>query len=126
MKTLQILFVMLVFCISNIVQAQAKNETKEDKTQKKETNLMDEQSKLFGNLFGDMDEDIDGTKNPFKDVKSYQELLNQSNMDIETKSQLMTMYELYDQSLDPKQKDSLRISLEKIISESSKKPVKQN
>lgn len=124
MKTLQILFVMLGICISNVAQAQEENKTNETKTQKKEMNLMDEQAKILGSLFGDMEEDIDGTKDPFKNVKSYEDLLNKSKLDPEMKVKLLAMYKLYDQSLDPKQKDSLKVSLEKLFIESTKKPNK--
>ena len=117
----------LVFCLTTAF-AQEKNSGKATakESQKKEMNLMDEQAKLFGTLFGDMEEDLDGTKDPFKDVKSYEDLLKKSTMDPETKSKMRAMYLLYDQSLDPKQKDSLKVSLEKMFAESTNQPKKQN
>lgn len=87
-------------------------------TTKKEINLMDEQAKLFGNLFGDMEKDIDGTKNPFKGVTNYEELLSKSQLDQETKNQFWGMYKLYDKSLEPKEKDSLKIEMEKFLTKS--------
>lgn len=124
----QILFSLAIAmsCCFGLMGQEKKEGSSSKESQKKETNLMDEQAKFFGDLFGDMDEDIDGTKDPFKNVKSYQDLLNKSNIDPETKTQLMAMYQMYDQSLDPKQKDSLKVSLEKMFEAGTKKPEKQN
>lgn len=122
MKKKTILLLLMVLSGFTCTIAQEKNKTTETKTEKKEMNLLDEQAKLMGSIFGSMEEDLDGTKDPFKDVKSYEDLLNKSKLDPEMKIKLLTMYKLYDQSLDPKQKDSLKIALEKMFIKSVDKP----
>lgn len=105
----------LIFLFIGIISANAQSENAEEKKEIQEMNLLDEQSKLFGNIFGDMEEDIDGTKDPFKDVENYEDLLNKSNLDLETKAKFWAMYELYDKSLQAEEKDSIKIELEKFL-----------
>jgi hypothetical protein len=123
MKKLQYLLLPMLFCATFTAQSQTQTDSnKSEEKNVKEMNLLDEQAKLMGSIFGGMEEDLDGTKDPFKNVNSYQDLLNNSNFDPETKAKLMAMYKLYDQSLDPKQKDSLKLSLEKLFLKNTELP----
>lgn len=113
----QILFFLTMVLASCLgLHAQDKKQTTGTNTStKKEMNLLDEQAKLFGNLFGDTDKDINGNKDPFKGVTNYEELLNKSQLDPETKNQFWSMYQLYDKSLVPQEKDSLKMIMEKFL-----------
>ncbi|NJB37880.1 MULTISPECIES: hypothetical protein [Flavobacteriaceae] len=124
----QLLFSLTIImsCCLGLTAQDKKQSSGTKETPKKEMNLMDEQAKLFGKLFGDMEQDLDGTKDPFKDVKNYENLLNRSKMDPETKSKMRAMYLMYDQSLDPGKKDSLKVSLEKMFEAHIKKTEKQH
>lgn len=98
------------------LHAQDKKQTTGTNTStKKEMNLLDEQAKLFGNLFGDMDKDVNGNKDPFKGVTNYEGLLNKSQLGPETKNQFWSMYQLYDKSLVPQEKDSLKMVMETFL-----------
>lgn len=113
----QILFFLTMVLASCLgLHAQDKKQTTGTNTStKKEMNLLDEQAKLFGNLFGDTDKDINGNKDPFKGVTNYEELLNKSQLAPETKNQFWSMYQLYDKSLVPQEKDSLKMIMEKFL-----------
>lgn len=111
--------ILLVFFMGVIsCQAQADNKSSDLKKEKKEMNLLDEQTKMFGGIFelagaGD-DNAIGGAQN-------YLELIEKMNASEELKQQLKEMYKVYDLSLDSKKKDSLKLMVDKMLQNAMKK-----
>ena len=85
---------------------------------KKEMNLLDEQTKMFGKIFelGGM-----GEENPFGGANNYLELIENSKMTSKQKEQLREMYKVYDLSLDPNKKDSLKLAVDKMLKKAMEK-----
>ena len=99
--------------------------TQEDKTLiKKDTtkqmNLLDEQAKMLGKVFGNSDSE-EGDK--WKKVSNYMDLVDQANFPPDIKKHLTEQYKLYDLSLDPKKKDSLKLVFNKKLTAAMAKSV---
>jgi len=116
MKTLQILFVMLVLCISNVTQSQAKDNKKTDSNKvNKEVNkdnFMDLGAETLTSIFG---ENLDGK--PSGKKLSFLQLLEKMDLPKEQKEEYKNWYYLQTKDLTQKQKDSLGNALEKKILE---------
>lgn len=119
MKTLQILFVMLGLCISNLAQAQKKDSTKTDttkvKTEEKKDNFMDLAAGTLGDIFG---ENLDGKSKGKK--LTFLEFLEKVDLPKDQKAEYKNWYYLHVKDLTEKQKDSLGSALEKKIKEAQK------
>lgn len=122
-KTLQILFVMLAICISNSTQAQTLddllNSTEEESTENNSStnpdNLLDMQSHLFTDLFG---EDLDG--NSTGNSIGFLELLEKLEMPADQKQHYREMYMLQAKNFTERQKDSLGRAFGRKIMEAEK------
>lgn len=112
MKTMMTLTLVCLFGLAN---AQSSTDHKLDST--KQMNLIDEQVKILNSVF----EMGDPSDNPFGGATNYLQLLEQSDMDAELKEELENQYELYELSLDPKKKDSLRIVFSQRLQEAMEK-----
>ena len=84
----------------------------------KQMNLLDEQTKMFGQIF---DMAGAGTDNPFQGADSYLEAIEQMEATEEEKQFYREQYKLYDLSLDPTKKDSLRLMTGKMLEDAIEK-----
>jgi len=78
----------------------------------KQMNLLDEQTKMFSQIFemaGANDE------NPLAGATNYLEAIEQIDMTEEQKETIREQYKVYDLSLDPTKKDSLKIMVGKML-----------
>ena len=108
-KTLLICF----FGISLSTLAQkSKEQIKKDTV--KQMNLLDEQVKMYGSVF---DMAGAGENNPLGGATNYLELINQMALPQESKKIILDQYKIYDLSLDPRKKDSLKLVVNKMITE---------
>ncbi|MEO1547551.1 MAG: hypothetical protein AAFU74_12480, partial [Bacteroidota bacterium] len=70
-----VLIIALIMCATG-VSAQT-TDTKKDKNNPQQgSNMMDMATKTIGFAFGDLEKDIDGTKDPFKDLETFEDYLN--------------------------------------------------
>lgn len=111
MKTLQILFVMLGVCMSNSSYSQSlgdlmgttpKNDTIRRNDSINKNNLLDMQTNLFTQLFG---EDLDG--NATGNSIGFLELLEKLDMPADEKQHYREMYLIQAKNYNERQKDSL-------------------
>lgn len=135
MKTLKVLFAVLgiVVSLTSCVESNKKKQEievaplEEKPVVKKDTikkmNLLDEQAKMLGKVFGSSDSE-EGDK--WKKINNYEDMLEEADLTPEIKKHLREQYKLYDLSLDPKKKDSLKLVFNKkltaAISESVSNP----
>lgn len=106
----------IFICLTNCMDSKEKkifeeNPLKEEKVlvQKdtiKKMNLLDEQAKMLGKVFGSSDSE-EGDK--WKKVGNFQDMVEEVNLSPDIKEHLREQYKLYDLSLDPKKKDSLKL-----------------
>ena len=132
MKTLQVLIMALSIpvILTNCVDSNEKKQEKEVapledkpivKTDTiKKMNLLDEQAKMLGKVFGSSDSE-EGDK--WKKVGNYLDLVEEANFPPDIKKHLVEQYKLYDLSLDPKKKDSLKLVFNKKLNEAMAKSV---
>ncbi|NCQ13857.1 MAG: hypothetical protein GW810_03515 [Flavobacteriales bacterium] len=132
MKTLIVLFAALgiVVSLTSCVESNKKKQEievaplEEKPVVKKDTikkmNLLDEQAKMLGKVFGDVDTE---EGRAFSKVNNYQDLLEQGNFPPDIKKHLYEQYKLYELSLDPKKKDSLKLVFNKKLNEALAKSV---
>ena len=75
-------------------------------------NLLDAQTKMFGDIF-----EMAGTgeDNPLGGIENYTELIEKMDLPEEQKEVLREQYKVYDMSLDPAKKDSLKIMVGKML-----------
>jgi len=76
----------------------------------KQMNLLDEQAKLLNKVFGNVDTE---EGRAFKKVNNYLDLVEQANFPPDVKKNILDQYKLYELSLDPKKKDSLKMIFNK-------------
>ncbi len=120
MKIIKVtLLVFLLGTVSN--QAQTSDKPSNLEKEKKEMNLLDEQTKMFGQIFelGGM-----GEENPIGGATNYLELIDKSEIPPEQKDRLREMYKVYDLSLDPTKKDSLKLMVDKMLKKALEKTQK--
>ena len=90
----------------------------------KQMNLLDEQAKMLGKVFG-MSDSEEGDK--WKKVDNFLDLVDQADFPPDIKKHLQEQYELIDMSLDPKKKDSLKLVFNKKLNEAiAKSMAEQN
>ncbi|MEL6974125.1 MAG: hypothetical protein AAGL29_01870 [Bacteroidota bacterium] len=106
-----------VICTSISVAIHAQTESKKDKktTTQQEGNVMDMAAKTIGFAFGDLEKDIDGTKDPFKDIDNFEDYLNKSNLDPKTKATYWAIYKMQAEEPSPQRRDSIRNMLDSLI-----------
>ncbi len=107
----------VLFCLMGIISCQGQTGNKTTEL-KKEMNLLDEQTKMFGQIF---DLAGMGDNNPIGDAKNYQELIQKIEAPEELKKQLRELYKVYDLSLDPKKKDALKLIVAKMLNNALEK-----
>lgn len=120
MKAITTLAIISLFSISIACQGQTKKETTTSKAQKsiqqidtnKQMNLLDEQTKMFNQVF---DLAGAGEDNPLRGAENYAELIEKMDLPKEQKDILREQYKVYDLSLDPAKKDSLKIMVGKML-----------
>lgn len=78
----------------------------------KQMNVLDEQAKMYISIF-----ELAGTGegNPLGEAKNYGELIEKMDLPQEQKDMLREQYKVYDLSLDPAKKDSLKIMVGKML-----------
>lgn len=84
----------------------------------KQMNLLDEQTKMFGQIF---DLGGAGKDNPLSGATNYLELIEKMEGSEEQKKQLREIYNLYDTSLDSKKKEELKAKVDKMLTEAMDK-----
>jgi len=108
MKT-TITLVLFGLFISLSGQAQQQKEPKDSERKNtassKQMNLLDEQVKVLNSVF----ELGNPVENPLEGNTTYIGLLESTEIEPELKKELREQYQIYDLSLDPKKKDSLKI-----------------
>lgn len=126
MKTISIgITLFLLTCLTG-----CKGQTKQDENKlesstptvqidsNKQLNLLDEQTKMFGQVF-----DLAGARedNPLGGASNYMELIEKMDLPKEQKNMLRDQYKVYDLSLDPAKKDSLKLLVAKMLKNAMKK-----
>jgi len=84
----------------------------------KQMNLLDEQAKMLSKIFGNVDTE---EGRALKNVDSYLDLVEQANFPPDIKKTILDQYKLYELSLDPKKKDSLKLVFNKKLNEAMAK-----
>ncbi|WP_423999457.1 hypothetical protein [Maribacter sp. IgM3_T14_3] len=95
-----------------IVTQEEKSSVKKDTT--KQMNILDEQAKLLSKVFGNVDTE---EGRAFSKVNNYLDLVEQANFPPDNKKNLLNQYKLYELSLDPQKKDSLKIMFNQKLTE---------
>lgn len=122
--TILMLLCLMAFC--TVGKGQTEHNTNKGQTiaksQKKDTlkqmNLLDEQTRIYGQLF-----ELAGTReeNPLGGATDYLELLEKIDLPAAQKEMLYEQYTIYDLSLDPTKKDSLRVMFDKMMTRAIEK-----
>ncbi|MGB5700785.1 hypothetical protein [Muriicola sp.] len=99
-----------------MVTREEKVAIKEDST--KQMNILDEQAKLLNKVFGNVDTE---EGRAFSKVNNYLDLVEQANFPPDVKKNLLDQYKLYELSLDPKKKDSLKLLFNEKLSDAMAK-----
>ncbi len=115
MKSLSTLLIICFLGYSSC-NAQSKESTLKDTV--KQMNLLDEQTKMFGNIFEMAGL---GNENPLGGAENYMELIEKMDASEEQKEILREQYKVYDLSLDPSKKDSLKIAVGKMLENAMEK-----
>jgi len=84
----------------------------------KQMNLLDEQAKMLGKVFGSVDSE---EGRAFSKVTNYLDLVEQANFPPDVKKNLLDQYKIYELSLDPKKKDSLKLIFNEKLNEAMAK-----
>jgi hypothetical protein len=96
----------------------ADSSTKKETVQKdtaKQMNLLDEQTKMFNQVFTLAG--VSPEENPTGGADNYLDLIEKMEGSEELKQQLREIYDLYDTSLDPTKKEELKIKFTKMFDE---------
>jgi hypothetical protein len=99
-----------------MVNQEEKVPVKEDST--KQMNILDEQAKLLNKVFGNVETE---EGKALSKVNNYLDLVEQANFPPDVKKNLLDQYKLYELSLDPKKKDSLKLLFNEKLSEAMAK-----
>ena len=86
---------------------------------KKQTNMLDMQTKIYGDIFT-----IAGENNPLQGATNYKDLIGKMDLPAEQKQMLYDQYKIYMQSTDPAKKDSLKRSVGKMLEKAMEKTEK--
>lgn len=120
MKSKQLVFIIALIIYATGVSAQTESKKDKKNTPQQESNVMDMATKTIGFAFGDMEKDIDGTKDPFKDLETFEDYLNRSNLDPKTKATYWAIYKMQAEEPSPQRRDSIRNVLDSLILKDSK------
>ena len=116
-----------IFTVGLLLFIQASFAQQKKTGQKKDTvkqmNLLDKQVEVLAPVFGMME--LDGF-DKWNDISNYLEVVELSNLSPEMKRHLREQYKLYDLSLDPTKKDSLKLVFNKMFKEAMVKSVKKD
>ncbi len=88
----------------------------------KQMNLLDEQAKMLSKVFGNVDTE---EGRALKNVDSYLDLVEQANFPPDIKKTILDQYKLYELSLDPRKKDSLKLVFNKKLNEAMAKSMEK-
>lgn len=83
-----------------------KEEATEEAAAKEPMNLLDEQAKIYTDVFGKL-----GGVEELQGIEGYMDLVKKMDASPETKKQLTAQYKLYANSLDPEKKEALKKQL---------------
>ncbi|MCH9661406.1 MAG: hypothetical protein K0U54_10905 [Bacteroidetes bacterium] len=108
MKNTMHLFLLLL-SISATIHAQDL-ETNTSNVTTNTDNFMDLQANVYGDIFGNT-MNIDA----FKGIEDFKGLVNKMEASPEVKKQLITHYELYSNSLDPKKKELAKVQFNELL-----------
>ena len=92
-------------------------------TADKGKNLLDEQTKMYGDIFKMAGA---GDDNPVGDAENYLDYIKNMNLSQEQKNLLIEQYKVYDLSLDPTKKDSLQLMTQKMLEKAIEKTQSEN
>ncbi|MEM8764389.1 MAG: hypothetical protein AAGD88_11285 [Bacteroidota bacterium] len=120
MKSKQLVFIIALITYATGVSAQTESKKDKKNTPQQESNVMDMATKTIGFAFGDVEKDIDGTKDPFKDLETFEDYLNRSNLDPKTKATYWAIYKMQAEEPSPQRRDSIRNVLDSLILKDSK------
>ncbi len=113
---------LLIICFLGYSSCNAQTKETVQKDTTKQMNLLDEQTKMFSQIFEMAGA---GEDNPLGGATNYLELIEKMEAPEEQKQELREQYQLYDLSLDPKKKEELKIlmnkKLQKAIDESPRR-----
>jgi hypothetical protein len=84
----------------------------------KQMNILDEQAKILSKVFGNVDTE---EGRALKNVDSYLDLVEQANFPPDIKKTILDQYKLYELSLDPRKKDSLKLIFNEKLNEAMAK-----
>ncbi|MBT8185310.1 MAG: hypothetical protein KJN76_10750 [Eudoraea sp.] len=122
MKLKIIIFTVTALLLIQEGYAQQKNSAQVKDTVK-QMNLLDKQVEVLAPIFGMME--LDGF-DKWNDISNYLEVVELSNLSPEMKQHLREQYKLYDLSLDPQKKDSLKLVFNKQLKEAMVKSAKKD
>ena len=98
--------------VPKVEEAQAMKDTV------RQMNLLDEQAKMLSKVFGNVDTE---EGRALKNVDSYLDLVEQANFQPDIKKTILDQYKLYELSLDPRKKDSLKLIFSEKLNEAMAK-----
>ena len=98
--------------VPKVEEAQAMKDTV------RQMNLLDEQAKMLSKVFGNVDTE---EGRALKNVDSYLDLVEQANFPPDIKKTILDQYKLYELSLDPRKKDSLKLIFSEKLNEAMAK-----
>jgi len=113
---MKLLTTLMMFCLlgfSAICQAQIDQGNSKTDTVI-QMNVLDEQTKMYSQIF---DLAGAGADNPLGEATNYLEAIDNMDASEEQKEPIREQYKLYDLSLDPKKKDSLKLMVNKMLTE---------
>ena len=102
--------------------AQQENSSKQQDTVK-QMNLLDKQVETLAPVFGMME--LEGF-DQWNDISTFLETVELSNLSPEMKNHLREQYKLYELTLDPTKKDSVKLVFSKMLKEATVKSAKKD
>lgn len=114
MKAFIVLLLTILMSFCSVCHAQT-NQTADSSKQK---NLIDEQVKMYGSIFEMAGA---GESNPLGGATNYKQLIESMDLPQDLKKTILEQYKVYDLSLDPAKKDSLKIAVGKMLNNAIEK-----
>lgn len=109
-NTIYLLLVLLSSSVASHAQLPDASTTNQDNKTTSTENFMDLQANVYGDIFGNM-MDIDALKG----IDDFMSLVNKMDASPELKEQLVSQYELYSNSLDPKKKEIVKVQFNELL-----------
>ena len=119
-KTTTLALVLLLFIQGGFAQ---QTKTGQEKDTIKQMNLLDKQVETLAPVFGMME--LEGSEH-WNDISEFLEVVELSNLSPEMKQHLREQYKLYDLTLDPAKKDSVKLVFNKMLKEAMAKSAKKD